>query len=75
MDSSGLNPFVAANAGIVAKARELGYEAPVPLLCECADPTCRQFVHRSLEEFDAARAPPWEGITLPGHAYAESVVA
>ena len=62
------NPFVAANEQIVAKARELEIDGVIPLLCECADVHCREVVRTSLDEYDAARAPPWQGITLPGHS-------
>ena len=74
MEAAKRNPFVHANESIIAKARELGYDAPVPLLCECPDANCRGFVRTLLEDFDAARTPPWQAITLPGHDYSDSAL-
>ncbi len=67
MASTEDNPFVAANERIVAKARELEYDAPIPLLCECTDLRCRRIVRTPLDAYDTARAPPWQAITVPGH--------
>jgi len=55
-----------ANSQIAAKAHELSFGAPIPFLCECGAPACRQFVRILLGDYDALRGSEG-GILAPGH--------
>lgn len=54
------------NDRIARKAEQFRFHAPVPLLCECGDPACEEFVPLLLEEFRHARAADRD-VLAPGH--------
>ena len=58
--------FRKANEGISAVAGE-EREEPVPFICECADPACRDIVLMTLAEYDAIRSNPRLFLKVPGH--------
>ncbi len=41
-------------------------EAVIPFVCECGDSGCRGVTHRSLDEYEVARAED-EPLLVPGH--------
>jgi hypothetical protein len=49
-----------------AAAREMSAEV-FPVVCECADPGCREVLVVSLVPYDAVRAIPTHFIVAPGH--------
>lgn len=57
------------NARIAAAARvhHFGVHSPVPFVCECDDPGCREFVTLTLPEY-AARREEGTPLLAPGHA-------
>jgi hypothetical protein len=61
--------FREANEGIrdVADREGIGDVDPVPFVCECADPGCRELVRLSLEEYGMIRADPRLFVNVPGH--------
>jgi hypothetical protein len=58
--------FRKANEGIRAAARD-EFEQPVPFICECADPACRDIVLMRLAEYRAIRSSPRLFLKVPGH--------
>jgi hypothetical protein len=58
--------FRKANEGIRAAARD-ELEQPLPFICECADPACRDIVLMRLAEYRAIRANPRLFLKVPGH--------
>jgi hypothetical protein len=50
--------FRAANEGIRKAADEHQIEGPIPFVCECADPTCRELLRLSLADYAAVRRNP-----------------
>jgi hypothetical protein len=59
--------FRSANERIAAKARELGWQFPVPFLCECSDTRCFERVELVLEAYEEMRAHPQRYLTVSGH--------
>ena len=59
--------FREANERIAESARELGFQFPVPFLCECSDERCRAFIKLTLEEYEEARTDPQRYVTIAGH--------
>ena len=59
--------FREANERIREKAEEYGVEIPVPFVCECADPTCREVVRLALDDYRAIREHPRRFLNIPGH--------
>jgi hypothetical protein len=47
--------FREANERIQGRARELEFPDPVPFLCECGEPNCREIVRLTLEEYEGVR--------------------
>jgi hypothetical protein len=58
--------FRRANEGISAVAGEQ-FEQPIPLICECADPACRDIVLMTPAEYGAIRSNPRLFLKVPGH--------
>jgi hypothetical protein len=42
-------------------------EAPLPVLCECADVSCTEVVQLTLREYESVRQVPTWFINAPGH--------
>jgi hypothetical protein len=59
--------FREANERIAETARELGFQFPVPFLCECSDRHCFTFIKLTLEEYEEARTDPHRYLTISGH--------
>jgi hypothetical protein len=59
--------FREANERIREKAEEYEVETLVPFICECADPTCRDVVRLSLEDYREVREDPRWFFNVPGH--------
>jgi hypothetical protein len=59
--------FRNANENISNFAEYAGFEAPVPFICECADPTCADIVPMTLQEYAAVRESPTTFLNVPGH--------
>jgi len=55
-----------ANDEIAARAAALHFVSRVPMLCECGDPTCRELVLVTLDEYRRERRAR-EFLTAPGH--------
>jgi hypothetical protein len=68
--------FRDANEGIRAKAGEqlLGFDEPVPFICECADEGCTTIVQLSLVEYEDVRADSRQFLNVIGHERAEGLV-
>jgi hypothetical protein len=50
----------AANLEIADKARDLGFSADVPFVCECRDASCQGFARLPLDAFEVvATQSPW----------------
>jgi hypothetical protein len=62
--------FREANEDIEASAIAYGVDIPVPFVCECADPSCREFVRLRLDEYEEVRADPRHFLNVPGHQVA-----
>jgi hypothetical protein len=58
--------FRKANEGIRAVAGE-EREEPMPVICECADPACRDIVLMTPAEYGAIRSSPRLFLKVPGH--------
>jgi hypothetical protein len=59
--------FQSANQRIAEKARELGWDRPIPLLCECSDVRCFSRLELTLEAYEEARPNPQRYLVAPGH--------
>ena len=59
--------FRGANEGISDAAEAAAVEEPVPLVCECADPSCREIVRTTLHEYREIREEPRTFLNVPGH--------
>lgn len=59
--------FREANERIAESARDLGFQPPVPFLCECSDRRCFTFIRLTLEEYEEARTDPHRYLTSSGH--------
>jgi hypothetical protein len=66
--------FRGANERIAESARELGFEFPVPFLCECSDRRCSRFIRLTLEEYEEARTDPHRYLTSSGHEVTGALV-
>ena len=59
--------FREANDGIGDVADELGMTGLLPFVCECADPTCRDLVRLSLDDYQSIRSDPRLFVNVVGH--------
>ena len=59
--------FRDANERIQERARELEFAPPVPFLCECGEPRCRELVRLPLDEYERVRRDGSCFLVLPGH--------
>jgi hypothetical protein len=61
--------FREANEAIrdAAASMNLNEQRPLPLICECADPSCSEILHLTTAEYEAVRADPSRFINAPGH--------
>jgi hypothetical protein len=60
--------FREANEGIIkiaAAGEEL--QQPLPVICECADPACRDIILMTPAEYGAVRSDPRLFLNVPGH--------
>src|SRR3954463_8482351 len=62
--------FREANEAIAETAAEHGLTERVPLICECAEPTCTEIVRLSVAEYEMVRAEPRWFLNAPGHEVA-----
>jgi hypothetical protein len=67
--------FRKANEDISTTAEALGVDMPVPLICECADPSCKEIIKLRLEDYAEVRAHPRRFLNAPGHHVAAHGVA
>jgi hypothetical protein len=66
--------FRDANERIRRASRELDAVDPLPFLCECIEPACRQIVQLSAAEYDAVRSGDRCFLIAPGHDHEEGDV-
>ena len=66
--------FRETNERIAEKARELGFQFPVPFLCECSDQRCLTYIKLTLEEYEEARTDPHRYLTISGHEVTGAMV-
>jgi hypothetical protein len=59
--------FRETNELIAEKAREFGFQLPVPFICECSDQRCHGYIKVTLEEYEEARTDPHRYLTIAGH--------
>ena len=59
--------FREANEQIKRTATELGFDAPVPFICECGDARCTEFGVLTLEQYEVVRAEPTHFLVVSGH--------
>lgn len=59
--------FRAANERIERAAVEFANSDPVPFICECAEPRCREVIRLTLEEYERVREHPTWFVVVPGH--------
>lgn len=59
--------FRDANERIRDKAEEYNLQSPIPIICECADPTCTRIVQVALRDYAEVRANSVRFIVVPGH--------
>src|SRR3954469_19179077 len=59
--------FREANERIRASAVEYQIGDPLPIICECADPTCTAVLKMSFAEYEAVREHPAHFCHSPGH--------
>jgi hypothetical protein len=59
--------FRDANERIEARAEELGFQPPVPFLCECGEPSCHEIVRLSFDEYADVRREPTHFFVLAAH--------
>lgn len=59
--------FRKANEGISEVAEAAEFTQPIPFICECADPGCRDMVMMALPEYRAIREDPTTFLNVPGH--------
>lgn len=64
--------FRNANDRIAEKGRELGWESPLPFLCECSDRRCFARLELTLAAYDELRSDPSRYLTAPGHEVTRS---
>jgi hypothetical protein len=59
--------FRAANEKLQGKRQELDIDGRTPFLCECADPTCTELIHLSLEQYEHVRSHANWFLIAEGH--------
>jgi hypothetical protein len=59
--------FRDANEQIMKRAREYEFSDPVPFLCECGEPSCREILRLTLEEYEDVRSAGTRFFLVPGH--------
>lgn len=59
--------FRTANEQIRGSAKQYGFDAPVPFICECAEPTCQEIVRVDLGAYERIRMNPRWFLNAPGH--------
>ena len=59
--------FRAANERIRSAAAELDAAEPLPFICECADPACRELIPLTREEYEGVRLYATRFAVAPGH--------
>jgi len=64
--------FREANDAILGVAEELRVNIPVPFLCECGDPRCRQLIRIPWSEFEAVHDHRNRFMVVPGHELLET---
>jgi hypothetical protein len=57
----------AANERIAQRAASLHFASRVPMICECANPSCREMILIDLADYWQLRADPRRYLTAPGH--------
>jgi hypothetical protein len=62
--------FRDANTKIMDVARELELGGPVPILCECCDPSCHQVIRMPWSEFRSLHERNLF-VVVPGHEHLE----
>jgi hypothetical protein len=62
--------FREANEQIRDFAATSGIETPLPFICECADPECREIVQLTSEEYRELRSDPRHFVNVEGHQVA-----
>jgi hypothetical protein len=68
--------FRDANERIREAAEEHGADGrPVPFVCECADPGCRELLHLTLDEYATVRGHEARFVVAPGHQAAAAGLA
>jgi hypothetical protein len=67
--------FQSANERIAEKARELGWDRPFPLLCECSDIRCFTRLELTLEAYKEARLHRQRYLVAPGHQVTGAVAS
>ena len=63
--------FRDANEPIEEKAEEVGFQEPVPFICECHRADCRELIRLSLSEYEQVRAQAEWFFVVPAHAVTE----
>ena len=59
--------FREANEHIEEAAEKVGHSGTVPFICECADPSCREIVRLTFEEYEHVRDRSTTFVNAPGH--------
>ena len=59
--------FRDANEEIDARAAELEFPAPVPFICECGEPSCREIIRVDRSEYEQVRAEPTRFLIAEAH--------
>lgn len=59
--------FRDANEDIAAVAEEQYAEGRLPFVCECAEPTCREIVRLTLDDYREIRSDPRVFVNAVGH--------
>lgn len=67
--------FRDANEDIAGTAAALRVDVAVPFICECADPTCKEFIRLPLDDYEEIRAHPRRFLNAPGHHVAAQGMA
>jgi hypothetical protein len=59
--------FRAANEEIRESADELEFGEPIPFICECGEPACREILRLSARDYEAVRSEATHFFVVPGH--------
>jgi hypothetical protein len=59
--------FRRANEEIHEAAGTLGFDAPIPFLCECTNERCTEVVRITAADYAEIRSHPRHFVTAPGH--------